>query len=175
VRVRTYLGALLLIAAVIVSGLLLIAAIPFLKNSIWTLIFGNFGSGGSDGIAWPVLVFIALIFVFIGRPKAMRRAAKREEVQYRVGSEDWSAKQRAWSCVRFGFAHVWNIVVPFAFVVSLMGAGGYFMVVYLQTYRGSHSPALALEAATDAHVAYNRIFLGFVACVITAVYLTGNL
>lgn len=173
-RIKLYFAAICIWVSIIVIGGLISAYVPFMHYSLWTLCFGGFGSkgpAGSAGPSWPYLVFIALIFVLLARPGRLKKAAEREEIAYRKGAEHWTNGQRAWSCVRFGFIHVWNIVIPFGFVIALMFGGAYLMIVYLRAYRRTHIQSYAVEVATRAHAAINMVALTVISLALASLVL----
>lgn len=168
---RHYLfGVAMWISVVAVAGAT-VAIWPWSHKTLISLIFGGQGSD-IGGVAWPTLIFIALMLFMLMRPGKLREYARSEEKRYRFGAERWSKTRRVTMCARFGFVHIWNLVIPFAIVVALMLAGAYLMWVYLRAYRQTRDPDFATEVATDAHAAYNRIALAVLVVVLAATFVT---
>lgn len=158
-------------------GGLLRLAFPVLRYSLWTAAFGyssHTSAGGISGVSWPVLIFLLVVGTTLLVPRIIWRAARREEERYRRYAERWSFLQRAESCIRFGLAHVWNFVIPFAYVLALIVGGAYLMSVYLRAFRRTKSQAYAVEVATRAHVAYNRVVLAAIAIILVAAVASGG-
>lgn len=101
-----------------------------------------------------------------GRP--LDQAAAYEEQWFRMGSESWSLRQRAYSCLAFGFAHVTNMYYPLVSLLILPFAGAALMALYLKEYRRSGDRERAVLAATKLHAAYNRFAMLYIALVAVA-------
>lgn len=90
----------------------------------------------------------------------MFRAAMTEEVAFRLGSENWTWKQRLRSCVGFGLAHALNIVLVAVSCGMLMVVGAVFMVVYRRQVKKTSDPKRALYVAARFHADYNMAIIG---------------
>jgi hypothetical protein len=164
-RKRYYLYGVGMWIVILAVAVLLGWALPPLRLSVVSLVAAAFGSGHYNDPAnvslggWPYYAFITLAAFMLASGDRIYRYARREEEQYRKGSEHWSPGRRVSSCVRFGLIHFWNLVIPLSAVVALMLAGAYLMGIYLARYRKTLNQEIALATATHAHVAYNRVVL----------------
>lgn len=92
----------------------------------------------------------------------MFRAALKEEIWFRLNSENWTRGQRVKSCVGFGFAHVLNILLMAASLGVLILAGAAFMAVYLRQVKKTGDQRQALYVAARFHADYNMTIVGLV-------------
>lgn len=92
------------------------------------------------------------------------RAAMTEEQWFRMGAENWTWKQRMYSCLAFGFVHVFNFIYPLAslLVVGVV-VGGVALAVYLREYARSGDTRLATLAAAKFHRTYNHFAIVYMA------------
>lgn len=92
------------------------------------------------------------------------RAAMLEEQWFRMGAENWTWKQRVYSCLAFGFVHIFNFIYPVAslLVVGVV-VGGVAMAVYLREYTRSGDTRLATLAAAKFHRTYNHFAIAYMA------------
>lgn len=92
------------------------------------------------------------------------RAAMVEEQWFRMGAENWTWKQRVYSCLAFGFVHVFNFIYPVAslLVVGVV-VGGVAMAVYLREYARTGDTRLATLAAAKFHRTYNHFAVAYMA------------
>jgi hypothetical protein len=95
-------------------------------------------------------------------PKGLLRAAILEEQWFRSGCESWPRSKQVYSCIFFGFVHLWNLVVPVAVVVALMFGGAVMMMVYLRAHRNSGDVVTATLTSSRFHCDYNETVLGMV-------------
>ena len=93
--------------------------------------------------------------------KFFDRNAMYEEQWFRSGAENWSKKQRLYSCVAFGAVHFANYIYSFASLIVIAGVGAVFLAVYLREYRRSGDYRNATIAAAKLHAAFNRYVLGY--------------
>lgn len=87
------------------------------------------------------------------------KAAVDEEQTFREGAENWSARERATSCIIFGAIHMVNMIYPLATIVPLALGGALFMRVYLVEYRNTHIRRKAVLESSVVHRVYNRLAL----------------
>lgn len=92
----------------------------------------------------------------------MFRAALKEEIWFRLNSENWTRGQRVKSCVGFGFAHVLNILLMAASLGVLILAGAAFTAVYLRQVKKTGDQRQALYVAARFHADYNMTIVGLV-------------
>lgn len=155
------------VAVVAVFGVLALAIgfnalLPGVNLSPVTIAAG--ATGVPAVITWAptiaICLFFGLMVVLLSRvPGGLRAglfaAAMHEEVAFRLGCENWSARQRVLSCAGFGVAHLLNLVVAFITLGFLALVGGLFMAVYLAEMRRSGDPRRAVWAAARVHTDYN--------------------
>jgi hypothetical protein len=101
---------------------------------------------------------------------ALKNAALREELTFRAGSEDWKWRQRLTSNVLFGAVHLLNLYVPLAAVFSLSTGGWWFMSVYRNSYKKTHSRIVAIQESAAVHAAHNTLVIFVLLPVCLTVY-----
>jgi hypothetical protein len=118
------------------------------------------GGSGSDGAGslWLSLLLTVLI-LFSGRFFILRlpHFALSEEQAFRQGAEHWTTGQRVKASVLFGFAHIGNIIYPFATLLALSVGGYIFTRYYLRALRRTGSQHMAVYKVTALHSVYNLI------------------
>ena len=85
--------------------------------------------------------------------------AMREELAFRVGSEDWNFVEKIRGCISFGLLHFTMLVVPIGTALALSFGGAVFMAVYVGTYRKTCSRKLAARESATVHTLYNALLL----------------
>ncbi|MBC7564813.1 hypothetical protein H7100_01090 [Candidatus Saccharibacteria bacterium] len=155
--------------------------VPWMRTSPATLLVALFSTwfGSTIGPFVGLAASIGLMFFFPSgitskfyKGKFLNKAAMFEEQWFRMGAENWTIRQRVYSCAAFGIVHIVNVFYPIAsiFVVGMMG--GVFMLVYLRFFKKTGSTKLATLASAKLHASYNRFaFLYiFAALGLTTVY-----
>jgi hypothetical protein len=171
VRWRHVWPAPLVLTAVAVAATMLLQ-VPGLDWGWWTALGGegNPVTGTTEttsGSVWEWLV--PLVFVLLLAP-ALPLFALAEERIFRRGAESWTASKRIARTVGFGLVHA-VIGIPLGVAVALVLAGGYFLGVYLRTWRRTRHAADALVESTRAHTVYNAVILVLVLVYAVAVAL----
>lgn len=145
----------------------------FLTKSPVALTMGAAGEaiGGKDFsflLTYGVLIAIFGVIVYFATMMLRRGvlgqflfyAALTEEAWFRYGSENWTFWQRVSSALRFGVAHIANLIVSFVVLGSLSIVGWVFMLVYLNEYKKSGDPEKSLHMSAHFHKHYNYVALG---------------
>jgi len=169
---RHYVSALGALAVVATTALTL-TTVPMLDVSIIGLVARlltdvpilaepELGSVASRAETVAVLAFLGLvIFLHTGRKsgRGVNHYAMKEERAYRAGAESWSWPRRAWVTLRFGLAHIWNLIIPLGVALALALGGAWFLAAYLRAHRASGSRVTALQHSAAVHAAYNTLLL----------------
>jgi hypothetical protein len=157
-------------------GIVMLSQVAELRISPWTVgaglvdwirhghlsanAFMPVGGSGNDGVGslWLSVLLTALI-LFVGRFFILRLPyfALSEEQAFRQGAEHWTAGQRVKASVLFGFAHIGNIIYPFATLLALSAGGYIFTRYYLRVLRRTGSQHMAVYKVTALHSVYNLI------------------
>lgn len=178
---KYWLPAVLTMAGAIGLLVFLSANVPILRSSPNQLVSSYLISLTGDvmGNILSIVVMFGMLVLLAPNMKLDRSArfwdaaAMAEEQWFRMGAESWSAKQRASSCISFGFMHIVNWIYPLSSLIVLMMVGGVFMLVYLREYKRSNDTVLATLASTKMHASYNRLvvvyFLVAIAISISAI------
>ena len=160
----------------VLVGVVLLSQVPELRISPWTVgaglvdwirhghpsanAFMPTGGSGSDGIGplWLSLLLTGLI-LFAGRFFILRlpKFALDEEQIFRQGAEHWTTSQRVKASMLFGFAHIGNIIYPFATLLALSAGGYIFTRYYLRALRRTKSQHAAVYKVAALHSVYNLI------------------
>ena len=164
-KVRSYrLLAFGLVMAAITALILLSTFVPWMRISPASIITSLFTSWIGGWAIFPSTVLILLLILFVTRVRSSNlyqgkfwdTAAMMEEQWFRTGAENWTAKQRIYSCVMFGAVHVINFIYPIASLLVVGLVGVVFMAVYLRVYKQTGDTELATLASAKLHATYNR-------------------
>lgn len=164
----------IVLTAVVLTASLLIQ-VPGLSWGWWTALggTGNPVAGTTDATAGTVLSWLVpLVFLAMFVP-ALPLFAFAEERMFRQGAEGWSARRRAWSCLKFGLAHA-LIGIPIGVALALAVGGAWFLTVYLRAYRATRSSHAAVLESTRAHTAYNAVIVTLVLVAVVVGVLSGG-
>jgi hypothetical protein len=193
-RFRWYhhVGALPMLLAVLVLINLQIKYLPIMKYSVVSAFTAGAEALGLYSWVGLVAFWIVLFYMLTrNRPTStvssiskhtygfFNKAAVYEEQAFREGSESWNMQQRVRSCLAFGAIHMVNLFYPLATILPLAVAGGFFMFIYLRTYRKvspQHSIVFRRAAVLESslwHRVYNRMAL--IAVVLTLLVYFGSL
>lgn len=167
-NVRRY--RLLAVAAVIATLVIITASVsmlPILRISPVSVSAQAIGGDGSGTTFMRILsalicTGVLLFFCVLGPRKVyafLFSAALSEEIAFRFGAEEWSAKQRIRSCAQFGLAHLMNLIVPIIALITITLVGGGCMWVYLREVKRTGDRRKALVSATHFHATYNVTIL----------------
>lgn len=193
-RIRNLVIVSLILIVMTITTLLLLAQIPFLRQSIVNIMTIGFETfipkGWATGAAWIVglagtvmigsfvdhnSLQIRLLFIPATRSKAYNfilMAALLEEQVFRSGSEKWSWPERIRASIIFGAIHITNIWYSMAAGLALGLTGFGFLLVYHWYYRRTENDAIATAASTTVHAIYNLIALVIAIIVITGLIVT---
>jgi len=152
----------LLLTTVIAAAAALVQ-VPGLSWGWWSMLGGNgnpvFGSSDATvGTVWEWIIPLAFMCLLL---PALPLFAYAEERMFRTGAEAWSGRRRAVKVVQFGLVHA-LIGIPLGAAIALSIGGGYFMWVYLRSYRLTPSRHLATIESTTAHTVYNGLVVALV-------------
>ncbi len=154
-------------AVLVVYGAIftVVTSSPVLGTSPVTLV------AGSDLGTYVIMAVMTVLLLAVGvvsrRTGGIRarvfQAATMEEQWFRSGAEGWTWRQRVYSCVSFGFVHLFNLIYTVAAAGLLIGVGVMFMIIYLRELRVTGDVRKATIAAAKCHGTYNLITLGILA------------
>lgn len=158
----------------------LATAFPFLSVSPWSLINDSVRYFTGEGIVGTALVVMISVSIFcfmlkfftVGsvptEGRAISKYAMVEEQWFRMGSENWTVRQRIQSCVLFGLVHIQNLIYPVTSLIVVGLLGGVLMAVYLRVYRKTKDYQKATLASTKLYAAHNCFSIAFVATALAA-------
>jgi hypothetical protein len=156
-----------IVLTMVIAAAVALIQIPGLDWGWWSALGGEgnpvFGTNDSTtGTIWAWL--IPAVFVMLLFP-ALPLFAYAEEMMFRRGAEQWSRSKRAGMVVLFGLTHA-LIGIPIGTALALSIGGGYFMLVYLRSYRRVPLASSATLESTRAHTVYNSVIVALVALAI---------
>jgi hypothetical protein len=179
--------ALGLFAATIAVIIAVAYNVPWLAISPMDAIFSASEHLLGEGTVGRVVGWLVLIVLFVAlssfesggnhsqRGKFLDRYALAEEEMFRMGSENWTTRQRVTSCFIFGLVHIPNIIFPAITIFMLMLVGGAFMWEYHRIYKRTSDYRIATLAATKLHATFNRWAVAWIGVLVTFLVLDGAL
>lgn len=87
-------------------------------------------------------------------------SALSEEIEFRMGSENWTILERIKGCIGFGLIHLINLVFPLSICLALISSGFFFMLVYLHNFKLTGDQELATKEAAKFHALFNYVSIG---------------
>lgn len=168
-----------LIALAISALLALMHFVPWMRTSPTTIIVNQCNSwfGERWGGLLSMAVIVALLML-VGKTggtvisdysgKFWDKAAMLEEQWFRMGAENWTTGQRAYSVVAFGLVHVMNIIYPIGSLIVVTLVGWVFLAVYLRAYKKTGSTELATVTSAKLHATYNRFSILYIVVAVGA-------
>jgi len=171
IRLRHYLLALPVLAAILGLVQLQIKLLPWTRNSVVSVVGKSVGAFGLiQTIIGLITLEVLVHLLYHDKPHVkstmsprtygfFNKAAVYEEQAFREGSERWNTRQRIISCFAFGALHMVNLWYPLATILPLSLGGGLFMWVYLRTYRRVPFRRSAVLESSITHRVYNKLVL----------------
>src|SRR4051794_28764199 len=158
-----------IVLTVVLAVAVPLMSLPILRWGWWSAIGGegNPVFGSSSATAGSALEWIIpTVFVVLLIP-ALPLFAHAEELVFRRGAQQWSARRRIFKVIQFGMAHA-VIGIPIGAALALSIGGAYFMAVYLRAMRHGATEAAATIESARAHAVYNAIIVVLVLAAIAA-------